>query len=186
MNETEIQRLGTSPLLKVLDRISQLLPVNASAYSTLNSTMLRESDAADVGQALLYLQRVGLDPIVSVSVTIDDKNPVSTYIHSYHSLHGQLTNTVKKSRIVKIAPTSHMVMSKSAYSNEDKMASYMKSMVGYLSVIHPNDEAKNKSVQLVRQVVDLEAKIAMQMPQQADLTDVSVSKISIDSSLLTR
>ena len=125
MNETEIQRLGTSPLLKVLDRISQLLPVNASAYSTLNSTMLRESDAADVGQALLYLQRVGLDPIVSVSVTIDDKNPVSTYIHSYHSLHGQLTNTVKKSRIVKIAPTSHMVMAEELENRLEKVERFV-------------------------------------------------------------
>jgi hypothetical protein len=77
LNETEVKRVGASPIKSILDKIAGLFPVNESAYTQLNKTNLQNSDSSTLREALLYLEKLGVGTLLGIYTSRDDKDPVS-------------------------------------------------------------------------------------------------------------
>ena len=79
MNQTEVKRVGVQPIVDVLNGIVKAFPVSSSAYMTLNSTILGNSDTSQLRNVLLFLEQIGLSTVVDIMVGRDDKDPVSEH-----------------------------------------------------------------------------------------------------------
>lgn len=77
MNETRLKEEGIAPLLTILSNIANILHVDETMYTTPGLSYIRDPDATELSDLLLYLQKTtGRTHILDISVTRDNKNPV--------------------------------------------------------------------------------------------------------------
>jgi len=84
MDEAKVKSDGISPLVRKLERLAELFPVEESSYTSLNSTSLNETDTG-LREALVFLQQarvpstdysVTAGPVIAFGTQPDDMNPV--------------------------------------------------------------------------------------------------------------
>lgn len=74
MAETEIQKLGITPIQTLLGDLSKLLAVNDSAYG--NSVPIQSQDSDGISEAILFLEKLDIPSLLNFGVGADDKDPV--------------------------------------------------------------------------------------------------------------
>jgi endothelin-converting enzyme len=73
--ETDIKKVGITPIQTILTELSSLLGANDST-----STMpLQPKDTKGISEAILYLESLDISNFFSLGVGPDDKNPVGNF-----------------------------------------------------------------------------------------------------------
>jgi len=75
MNETNLKAIGVTPLVNLLADFAKVFPVDDTTYAG-NSTV-SEADTKAVGDALVWMAKIGVQTVENYYPGTDDKNPVS-------------------------------------------------------------------------------------------------------------
>ena len=74
MDEKTIKSLGAKPLISFLEDFAKVLPVDDAALTA--NTTVSAADTKAVGDASIWLGKLGISPIEFYGPGVDDKNPV--------------------------------------------------------------------------------------------------------------
>lgn len=159
MNEEKVKKVGVKPLLEILHQIQDFFPVK----NTKSSLATENTDLADT---LIYLGKLGVNPLTAVSVGADDKDP----------------DTV----VVQASPPYRIGLpAKDYYKDPAVVAKYETTLAKVMSNLYPITPNVTIRYQfgkhstpwpeLAHKVVDFESKLAAASPDAEDSNDVTAS-----------
>ena len=174
MDEGNIKKIGSDPLLDVLRKIQELFPASRPhrmlgpfpRLETQQQKGLLYKGENQLSTTVSFLTKIGINSIISFGVGADDRDPDSVVI--------SLT-----------APRSPGLPSKEYYEDAELVKTYGmvigQVLEGLLHEAYPNSTFPNKkpnrmftqSEDLVEAIVGLEAKLALATPDTADAQDVT-------------
>jgi endothelin-converting enzyme len=138
MDESTIKKAGTKPLLEVIDRVTELFP-------------LTESETG-MPLVLIYLNSLGLSPLVSIGAGADDKDPDVV--------------------VIQVSPPWRIGLpAKDYYENPDVLKQYKEAIAQVIAGVHP------KGKDAADDVVEFEKQLAAASPNAEDAQDVTVSAL---------
>ncbi|KAK1772594.1 zincin [Phialemonium atrogriseum] len=154
MAETEIQKLGITPIQTLLGDLSKLLAVDDSAYG--NGVPIQSQDSDGISEAILFLEKLDIPSLLNFGVGADDKDPDSVVVFA--------------------GPRSGVGLpSKTYYLDNDIVSQYQSAMAEVLNAVLPGSAARSAADKLAAAVVKLESQIAAATPELEDLQDVTKS-----------
>ncbi|KAI0181405.1 endothelin-converting enzyme 1 [Hypoxylon sp. FL1284] len=151
MNETTLQSLGVAPLVDLIDQVAASFPVAEGAYG--EDGPLGETDASELSETILLLEKMGVSSFVGLTAGADDKNPDVVIIQAY--------------------PAGLSLPSPEYYQDNDTIATYQAMLGEVFSALLPTNSSRASAKQLAQSVVDLETKIAAVTPPPEDQSDVT-------------
>lgn len=75
MDETKLKSIGVAPLVGLLEELAKLFPIEEDAFNA--TAGVTAADTVALGKATLFMEKLGVETMVSMGVGVDDKNPVS-------------------------------------------------------------------------------------------------------------
>ncbi|TQS35652.1 hypothetical protein Golomagni_03923 [Golovinomyces magnicellulatus] len=81
MNVSKIRNQGITPLAGVIRQIIDLFPVTESAFR--KNELLTATDEMELSETLIFVQKLGIDGLLSLGPTADDKNPDTVVIQTF-------------------------------------------------------------------------------------------------------
>lgn len=84
MDETALKKIGVAPLVELIEKVAEKFPVNFATYD--NEEPLQQEDYAQLSEAILLLEQLGVSSFEALFTGADDKNPVG-FTHPLRQFH---------------------------------------------------------------------------------------------------
>jgi endothelin-converting enzyme len=173
MDEDTIKKAGIKPLLDVIHQISAIFPVTESVFH--RRTPLIGNDKDDIPDVLVFLNKLGLSPLISLGAGADDKDPETVIIQAFPPWRVGLPakNYYEDPKILKeykdtVAQVIENVHPDHKRENATLHSEWMRSNG------HSKIAARGKSKDTADEVVEFERKLAAASPNPEDSQDVTV------------
>jgi endothelin-converting enzyme len=176
MDEGTIKKAGIKPLLEVIHQVAELFPVTESAFH--KRTLLNGKSKEDIPDLLLYLNKLGLSPLVSLGAGADDKDPdvVVIQVSPPWRIGLPAKNYYEDSKILKeykdtVAQVLESVHPEHKHENATLHAEWMRANG------HGKIAARGKAKDFAGEVVEFERQLAGASPDPEDAQDVTVRRL---------
>ncbi|RKF76155.1 Endothelin-converting enzyme 1 [Golovinomyces cichoracearum] len=173
MNISTIRNQGIKPLVEVIRQIIDLFPVTESDIR--KNEPLTASDEMELSEALIFLQKLGIDSLLLLGPTADDKNPDTVVIQAFPPLNiGLPAKDYYESTSVLQKYTAALTQ---VFNNLESELWQSNSNLDSLKSKKKKDKLKESiPTYLAAEVVDFEKSLSRASPDSADINDVTVFK----------
>lgn len=173
MDEATIKKAGINPLLEVAHQVAELFPVKETAFH--KRTLLLGKNKDDIPDVLLFLNKLGLSPLVSMGAGADDKDPDVV--------------------VIQVSPPWRIGLpAKNYYEDPKILQDYKDTIAQVLEGVHPDHKHENATMHAewmrsnghgkiaargnakdsADEVVEFERQLAAASPNPEDAQDVTV------------
>lgn len=151
MDETALKKIGVAPLVELIEKVAEKFPVNFATYD--NEEPLQQEDYAQLSEAILLLEQLGVSSFEALFTGADDKNPDVV--------------------IVQAMPSGYNLPSPEYYGENETVKQYEDMLGQVFSSFLPTTSSKKSATKLAQSVVELEKKIAALTPPAEIRQDVT-------------
>jgi endothelin-converting enzyme len=176
MDEATINKAGVNPLLEVVHQIAELFPVTESVVHKRTPLLGKGKD--DILDLLIFLNKLGLSPLVSLGAGADDKDPdvVVIQVSPPWRIGLPAKNYYEDPKILKEYKDTVAQVLENLYP-DDKHESATLHADWMRSSGHGKIAARGKAIDSSNEIVEFEKQLAAASPNPEDAQDVTVSEL---------